>query len=48
MPYHRLGVSKCDRLGREYVLEEIESPPDEAVQSWVAQFRALGVDVGGG
>ena len=49
MPYHRLGVSKCDRLGRECGLEEIDPQVAETtVQGWVAQLRALGVDVVGG
>ncbi len=43
LPYHRTGIQKFRRLGREYRLPEVTPPSDEAIAAAVEYFRARGV-----
>jgi len=46
LPYHRLGLSKAERLGVGPTLSaEAASPPREAVEQWVATLRGMGAPV---
>lgn len=38
-PYHPLGKSKCIRLGREYLLSEIEVPGKKAISDWIETIQ---------
>lgn len=40
MPYHPLGTSKTQRLGKEPALEGVLRPAEEQVQGWVAAIQA--------
>ncbi len=45
LPYHRLGVDKYARLGREYGLHETAQPPAARVADAVRRLRAPGLTV---
>ena len=45
LPYHRLGVDKYLRLGREYGLKEVEPPLDAAVSLAVRVLEEVGLKV---
>ncbi|MFH1766232.1 MAG: glycyl-radical enzyme activating protein, partial [Gemmatimonadota bacterium] len=45
IPYHRLGVDKYDRMGREYLLSGVAPPPEEAVMLAVRLLKAKGLSV---
>jgi pyruvate formate lyase activating enzyme len=45
LPYHRLGVGKYDRIGREYRLSDVAPPPDHVVSSAVRILRDGGLKV---
>jgi pyruvate formate lyase activating enzyme len=45
LPYHRLGVDKYDRVGRQYSLEGVAPPPDEVVQAAVRILEEGGLTV---
>lgn len=45
LPYHRTGVEKYARLGREYALEGVAQAGAEHVESVACELRDLGVDV---
>lgn len=37
-PYHPLGKTKSERLGREYALSELEFPESAAVEEWIRRI----------
>lgn len=39
-PYHPLGKSKCESLGKAYPLEELTFPADETVKEWIRIIAA--------
>jgi len=43
LPYHRLGVAKYGRLGKEYALGRLESPEASAVEDLADAVRAEGL-----
>ncbi len=48
LPYHKLGLSKTDRLGHQQPngkrsMLTLQSPPDEQVDAWLARLDELGV-----
>ncbi len=45
LPYHRLGVDKYDRMGRDYRLSEVAPPPEEAVKLAVRLLEEAGLKV---
>ncbi len=45
LPYHRLGVGKYDRIGREYQLSEAVPPPDHVISSAVRILEGGGLTV---
>ena len=45
LPYHKLGVVKWDRLGREAPPFETDVPPDELMHARKAQLEAYGLPV---
>ena len=48
LPYHRTGVQKFKRLGKEYRLDHIQPPTQAQMEAAVARFRALGLDARSG
>lgn len=48
LPYHRAGMAKYERLGREYPLPDTEPPSGERVAQAVAMLSQYGLDVGVG
>ncbi len=48
LPYHRAGIAKYERLGREYPLRNTEPPSTEHVDRAVAALSQYGLDVGVG
>ena len=50
LPYHSTGSHKYGKLGREYLAEEMTTPTDEEMQSFVKQWNDAGfanVKIGG-
>lgn len=45
LPYHRMGIEKCRRLGREYSLPGIEPPSEEEVKRVVDTLAGYGLSV---
>ncbi len=45
LPYHKLGVSKYKRLGREFQLGEVKSYSEEKVQPIQELFESYGLEV---
>lgn len=46
MPYHRLGLSKLDRLGQaRQPLVDQPTPPPEMIRGWIRRMAELGVTV---
>ena len=45
LPYHRLGVSKYNRLNRDYALEELFPPPKDKIEAIRSLLTASGFDV---
>ena len=45
LPYHRLGVSKYRRMGKEYQLSEVKSYNEEEVQRIKGLFESYGLEV---
>jgi pyruvate formate lyase activating enzyme len=45
MPYHRLGESKYERLGRDYPLKGFRPPAEDHVESARNRLRNLGLQV---
>jgi len=43
LPYHRAGMQKFERLGREYRLADVAKPPPERVEELAELFRAHGL-----
>jgi pyruvate formate lyase activating enzyme len=46
VPYHRVGVGKYRRLGREYLLEDTQPPSEEEMAELAATLEAAGIPVG--
>ncbi len=42
LPYHRLGVSKYEKLDMEYGLEELAPPSDEEMARLKERFESSG------
>ena len=38
-PYHPLGKAKCERLGREYDIGDIEFPDNAKAEEWIAVIK---------
>ena len=50
LPYHSTGSHKYGKLGRDYLAEEMTTPTDEEMQSFVKQWNDAGfanVKIGG-
>ncbi|OCL26965.1 glycyl radical-activating protein [Orenia metallireducens] len=49
LPYHSLGREKYDRLGREYLLEDLESPGDKEMNylQELIESKGIKVQIGG-
>ena len=49
LPYHRTGLQKFSRLGKEYPLPDLAPPTDASMEAAAAAFSAHGlrVQVGG-
>jgi len=49
LPYHRLGVSKYERINRKYAIEEITSPAPERINAVLEALERYGfrLNVGG-
>jgi pyruvate formate lyase activating enzyme len=45
LPYHRLGVDKYHRMGREYLLSDVAPPQAQAIERAVLLLREAGLDV---
>jgi len=45
LPYHRLGVDKYHRMGREYHLSEVPPPQSASISGAVRILREAGLDV---
>ena len=45
LPYHRLGVEKYHRTGRNYRLPDVEPPPEETVETAVRLLKDAGLEV---
>jgi pyruvate formate lyase activating enzyme len=45
LPYHRLGVDKYHRMGREYGLSGVAPPPTDSVQKAVRLLGEAGLTV---
>ncbi|QAY74372.1 pyruvate formate lyase-activating protein [Agromyces protaetiae] len=45
LPFHQMGASKWEQLGREYTLEDVRAPDDALVERVRGQFRARGFEV---
>ena len=45
LPYHALGVTKWDRLGRNKPVLEAAAPPDELMQAGKKQLEDMGLNV---
>lgn len=46
LPYHVLGVEKCERFGiKKTVTSETKTPSQEATAKWQARFHELGIQV---
>jgi len=45
LPYHRLGVEKYHRTGRNYRLPDVEPPPEEAIETAVRLLKEAGLEV---
>ena len=43
LPYHKLGESKFERLGREYKLKSLETPNDEKMNEIAELIRSYGL-----
>ena len=43
LPFHQMGASKWDRLGRAYSLAETRAPEPELIERVRGQFRARGL-----
>jgi pyruvate formate lyase activating enzyme len=43
LPYHRLGVSKYEKMGLEYPLRDLPTPQPEGMRKLVAIFEAHGI-----
>lgn len=44
LPYHRLGVSKYEKLGRDYALPDLKAPTDKYMKSLVEKFSNEGIN----
>ncbi len=40
-PYHPLGKAKCERLGREYSVGDIEFPDNAQAEAWISEIQKL-------
>ena len=45
LPYHDLGISKYEALGKEYELEHVKVPDQEHLERICEQFAGYGLDV---
>jgi pyruvate formate lyase activating enzyme len=45
LPYHRLGVDKYDRMGRDYQLSQVTPPEDDVVTQAVRLLEEAGIEV---
>ena len=45
LPYHRLGVDKYHRMGREYLLEDVDPPQAAMIGNAVRHLTDAGLDV---
>jgi pyruvate formate lyase activating enzyme len=43
LPYHSTGAAKFRRLGKEYVLEQVQPPTPERMAGLADLFRAHGI-----
>ncbi len=45
LPYHNMGADKYSRLGREYLLPELEAPTEETMERVVKTLASFGLNV---
>jgi len=45
LPYHRLGMNKFERLGRNYTLSELKAPDKNHIEDLANGIRALGLGI---
>lgn len=45
LPYHKLALSKYERLGRTYPLADLEAPPRERMEEIRAELQESGVEI---
>lgn len=43
LPYHKLGISKYERLGLDYALPEVQPPASSKVRHLVNEFCTMGI-----
>ncbi|VUT24937.1 MAG: Ketoisovalerate oxidoreductase subunit VorD [Candidatus Methanolliviera sp. GoM_oil] len=50
LPFHRLGTSKYEKLGRDYLYKTVDSPSEEKVQAICSHLEGMGIEtsIGGG
>jgi pyruvate formate lyase activating enzyme len=44
LPYHSIGASKCERIGREYLFAADAAVPDEKLNAVIERFMSLGFE----
>jgi pyruvate formate lyase activating enzyme len=44
LPFHQMGRFKWERLGRDYLLKDVEPPTSKAVEEACAVWRAAGLE----
>jgi pyruvate formate lyase activating enzyme len=44
LPFHRLGTSKYEKLGRDYLYKMVDSPPEEKVQAICSYLKSIGIE----
>lgn len=45
LPYHKLGIGKYNKIGREYLLKDLEPPEDKMLEYFADKLKSSGVCV---